>query len=60
MQPSIPVSAIYPDAFIVRTLLIKPGYISHMIIYGFFSHIQAHCGPGSEMVAQKIKTGGRK
>jgi hypothetical protein len=42
MQPSIPVAAIYPDAVIVRTLLIKPGYISHMIIYGFFSHIQAH------------------
>ena len=41
IEPTKPMTNICPDAFSIRTLLIKPGYISHMIFYSLFSNLQA-------------------
>ncbi|MCP5046681.1 MAG: hypothetical protein GY940_05890 [bacterium] len=56
IQPAQPVTNIGPDAFIVRILLIKPGYIDHMILYGFFSDIQTLMGGRTKRIAQEIKS----
>jgi hypothetical protein len=41
IQPTKPVTNIIPHASKVRTLPVKPGDVSHLIIYGLFSHLQA-------------------